>query len=389
MSSNLLIIHGGGPTAVMNASLYGVISEARKSEQVTKVLAAIGGSQAILKENFLDLSKVEEDKIELLLQTPGTAIGSSRFELEQQDYEQMVDIFKRHHIKYVLFNGGNGTMDTCGKVHEVCKGHDIYVVGIPKTVDNDLSIIDHAPGYGSAARYIAAVTAEISADVKSLPIHICVIEAMGRNAGWITAASALAKKDTKDAPHLIYLPEIPFDEDMFLHDVKKLYEELGYAVVVVSEGLNNKEGESIVPPIFRTERAVYYGDVSAYLVKLIIQKLGIKARNEKPGICGRSSIAFQSSVDRDEAVLVGKEAVKAVVSGETGVMVGIMRRQEDAYGIETPLIPIEEVMLHEKVLPRDYINERGNGMTDSFIQWCRPLIGEELREFVNFKDGME
>lgn len=384
MKGNLLVIHGGGPTAVINSSLYGVISEAKASDKVDKIYGAIGGTQGILDENFANLGETSDEKLKLLLQTPGTAIGSSRYALEQEDYEKMVEIFKKHNIKYVLLNGGNGTMDTCGKIHNVCKDEGIYVVGIPKTIDNDISSIDHAPGFGSAARYIAATTAEIGMDVKSLPIHVCVVEAMGRNAGWITAASALARKNKKDAPHLIYLPERHFDEEEFLEDVKKLYDELGGVVVVVSEGLKNKDGESIVPPIFRTDRAIYYGDVSAHLASLVIKKLGIKARSEKPGISGRASIALQSVVDKREAVLVGREAVKAAVAEKTGVMVGLNRTSEEEYGIETSLIPIEEVMLHERILPKEFMNERGNDVTDEFVTWCKPLIGEDLNEFLNF-----
>ncbi len=386
MKHNLLIVHGGGPTAVLNASLFGVVKEAMKSEKIDKIYAAIGGSQGIMKENFKDLSGTSDQELEKLLHTPGTAIGSSRYALTQEDFHRMPDIFEKYGIKYVLFNGGNGTMDTCGRVQEACQGKDIYVVGIPKTIDNDIDVIDHAPGFASAARYIAATTKEIGADVKSLPIHVCVIEAMGRNAGWLTAAAALARKDKNDAPHLIYLPERPFIEEEFLEDVKKLYDELGGVVVVVSEGLKNKDGESIVPPIFKTERATYFGDVSAYLVSLIIQKLGIKARGEKPGICGRASIAYQSSIDREEAILVGREAVKAAVSGHTGVMVGIKRVSGDEYKIETPLIPIQEVMLDEKVLPEKYINDRGNDVTEEYVKWCKPLMGDEFLDFIHFND---
>ena len=389
MEGNLLVVHGGGPTAVLNASLYGVIREAQASPDIQKIYGAIGGSEAILTENFLDMGELEDEKIELLLQTPGTAIGSSRFPLEQEQYEAMVDILKKNNIKYVLFNGGNGSMDTCGKVSKVCEGEGIYVVGIPKTMDNDISIIDHAPGFPSAAKYIATVTKEVGADVKSLPIHVCVIEAMGRNAGWITAASALARKNPGDAPHLIYLPERNFNEEEFLEDVKKLYEELGGVVVVVSEGLRNEKGESIVPPIFKTDRAVYYGDVSAYLAELVIKKLGIKARSEKPGLCGRTSMLLQSEADRQEAILVGREAVKAALAGQTGVMVGIKRKAGETYEVETPLIPIEEVMLNERVMPEEYINERGNDITEHFVQWCRPLIDGDLPEMVSFKDEAE
>jgi 6-phosphofructokinase 1 len=298
----------------------------------------------------------------------------------------MVKVFKKNNIKYVLFNGGNGTMDTCGRVSKACEGEDIYVVGIPKTIDNDISIIDHAPGYGSAAKYIATVTAEVGQDVKALPIHVCVIEAMGRNAGWITAASALARKNKKDAPHLIYLPERPFNEDEFLEDVKALYDELGGVVVVVSEGLKNKEGEIIVPPIFKSDRAVYYGDVSSHLANLIVKKLGIKARNEKPGLSGRASIALQSETDREEAVLVGEEAVKAAVAGKTGVMVAINRVPGENYRIETSLVAIEEVMLNERILPNEFISDRGNDVTQEFIDWCKPLIGDEMKSFISFKD---
>lgn len=386
MKNNLLVVHGGGPTAVINASLYGVITEALKSDKIDKIYGAIGGSEAILKENFLDLGKTDPDKLKLLLTTPGSAIGSSRYALEQKDYNSMVEIFKKNNIKYVLFNGGNGTMDTCGKVSKVCQKEDIFVAGIPKTIDNDISIIDHAPGYASAAKFIAVTTAEIGQDVKALPIHVCVVEAMGRNAGWITAASALARKDKKDAPHLIYLPERPFDEEEFLEDVKKLYDELGGVVVVVSEGLKNKEGESIVPPIFKSDRAVYYGDVSSHLANLVVKNLGIKARNEKPGLSGRASIALQSTIDRDEAVLVGEEAVKAVLAQKTGVMVAINREEGEAYQISTSLVPIEEVMLHERILPDKYINERGNDVTEEFTNWLKPLIGDPVAPYISFKD---
>lgn len=279
-------------------------------------------------------------------------------------------------------------MDTCGKIFEVCKGHDIRVIGIPKTIDNDIAITDHTPGFGSAARYIAATTAEVGADVKSLPIHVCIVEAMGRNAGWITAASALARKKPGDAPHLIYLPERTFCEEEFLEDVKALYEEKGGVVVVVSEGLKNAEGVPIVPPIFKTERATYYGDVSSHLANLVIQKLGIKARSEKPGICGRASIAWQSPVDREEAVLAGAEALRAAMEGQSGVMVGFIREDapDGSYKMTVQMIPIAEVMMHERIIPETYINERGNDVTEEFVTWCRPLIGPELRDFIDFND---
>ena len=384
--ANVLVVHGGGPTPVINASLYGVLRQAEEYKDIDHVYGAIGGSQGILKERFLDLAGFSREKQELLLATPGTAIGSSRYALEQEDYEAMADIFRKYDIRYVLMNGGNGTMDTCGKVHRACAEAGVRVVGIPKTIDNDIAVTDHSPGFPSAARYIAQTVAEVGVDVKSLPIHVSIVEAMGRNAGWITAASVLARKKPGDAPHLIYLPERPFHEEEFLEDVKRLYEEKGGVVVVASEGLKGPDGEPIVPPIFRSGRSVYYGDVSAYLAELVIKRLGIKARSEKPGLCGRASMALQSPVDREEAILAGREALKAAVSGESGVMVGFVREEtaDGSYKVKVRMIPIEEVMLHERVMPVEYQNSRGNDVTEAYAKWCGPLLGAEISDYIDF-----
>lgn len=384
---NVLIVHGGAPTAVINASLYGAVTEAKKHPEVDKVFGAIGGSGGVLREQFAQLDTVPEDRLRLLLQTPASAIGTSRDPLEAEDYANMAQICKKHNIRWVLFNGGNGSMDACGKLYKACvaEGVDVRVVGIPKTIDNDIAVTDHAPGYGSAARYIAAVTSEISQDVRALPIHVSVIEAMGRNAGWIAAASALARSGNGDGPDLIYLPERPFNEEEFLEKVSDLHRKKGGVTIVTSEGLCNPDGSSIVPPIFQVGRSVYYGDVSAHLANLVIQKLGIKARSEKPGICNRSSIAFQSSVDRDEAVIAGAEACRAAIEGENGVMVGFRRVPGPVYKAETFLIPVEQVMLHESKMPDKYISADGRDVTPEFLDWCRPLIGDPLREFITFK----
>ncbi len=386
MKHNLLVIHGGGPTAVINSTLYGIIEEAHLHDEIGIVYGAIGGTGGVLLEDFKDIGNISQDKMDLLLKTPGSAIGSSRYPITDEDYLKMKEIFLKHHIKYVLVNGGNGTMDACGKIQRACQGEEIFVIGIPKTVDNDISSIDHAPGFGSAARYIAEITAEVGQDVKSLPIHVCVIESMGRNAGWITAASAAARKNPGDAPHMVLVPERSFNQERFLKRVKELYDEKGGVVVVVSEGLNDENGESIVPPVFKTGRSVYYGDVSAYLTNLIIKELGIKSRNEKPGILGRASIAYQSKIDRDEAILVGREAVKAALEGKTAVMVGLVRGEGEEYKIETPLIPIDQVMLHERKLPDEFITEDGFDITEEYLTWLKPLLGQDVPDFINFRD---
>ena len=391
MKGNVLLVHGGAPTAVINASLYGAVTEAKKYAEVDHIYAAIGGSGAVIREQFLDMKTVNDERLELLLSTPASAIGTSRDHLEPEDYEAIARVIQKHDIKYVFFNGGNGSMDACGKVYKACRAlglTDVRVVGIPKTIDNDIAVTDHAPGFGSAARYIAATVSEVSQDVRALPIHVSVVEAMGRNAGWIAAASALARSGDGDGPDLIYLPERPFIEEEFLADVKALVEKKGGVVVVASEGLTGPDGQPIVEPIFQVGRATYYGDVSAHLANLVIKKLGYKARSEKPGICGRASIAFQSSVDRDEAVIAGAEAVKAAMEGQTGVMIGFERLPGAEYKVKPIRIPIEQVMLTERTMPAEFINERGNDVTDAFVEWCRPLIGEPLRPFVTFKNDL-
>ena len=382
---NLLLVHGGAPTAVMNASVYGVIKEAGQHGEIGHVYAAIGGSGAILKERFRDLLQIPEEKRRLLPVTPASVIGSSRDQLEPEDYKMIARILGKYKIRYVLFNGGNGSMDTCGKIYHACRdeGLEICVGGIPKTIDNDLAVTDHAPGYPSAARYIASTTANIAEDVHALPIHVSVVEAMGRNAGWITAASVLAR-DKGYGPDLVYLPERPFHEEEFLEDVQKCIDQNRCAVVVCSEGLRGDDGEPIVKPIYQTGRSVYYGDVSAHLAELVIRRLGYKARSEKPGIAGRAGIEYQSCVDREEAILAGQEAVRAVLQGDTGFMIGFRRAPGERYHVDLIRIPIEDVMMYENKVPERFINARGNGMNEAFCKWLSPLLGEPFEPFFRF-----
>ena len=343
MKGNLVIIHGGGPTAVLNCSLYGAVTEALDSGEVDRVYGAVGGTGGFLQGNLLEFNTVAREELEKLKRTPATAIGTSRDALEAEDYERMADILAEKNIRYVLMNGGNGTMDACGKLAAACREKGVRVMGIPKTMDNDIAVTDHCPGFGSVARYMAGTVRELGVDVRSLPIHVVVLEALGRNAGWTTAASALAREQGGDAPHLIYPPERPFHEEEFLDEVKTLYDRLGGVVVVASEGLHDEAGKPIVPPIL-----------------------------------ARASIAWQSPVDAAEAEQAGREACRAALAGESGKMVGFRRLSSAPYRCETFLIPIEEVMLGERTLPAEYMN--GSDVTDAFCDWCRPLIGPALPE---------
>ena len=385
MAGNLIIMHGGGPTAVINASLYGAIRQAQSSPEVDRVLVAIGGTGGFLREQIKDVTDYSDDQLRGLLSSPASAIGTSRDALEKPEYEAMVPILRKSDIKYVLMNGGNGTMDTCGKLYAECAANGIGVIGIPQTMDNDLAVTDHAPGFGSAARYVAGSTAELCCDVEGLPIHVVVLETSGRNAGWLTAAASLATDSYAHGPDLIYLPERDFDQDAFLRDVKKLIETKGHGVVVASEGLHYAGGKPIVEPIFTVGRATYFGDVGSHLANLIIKELGYKARAEKPGLLGRASILWQSETDRDEAERCGRAAVDAVTAGESGKMVALRRIPGDTYRCETFLADIQQVMMTERKLPEEFINAEGNGITEAFKEWCRPLLGSPLPKLMDLR----
>lgn len=385
-ADGLLVVHGGGPTAVINASLYGAVDEALGTPGVGRVLGALGGVGGITDGNLVDFGQVPREKLDLLPFSPSSAIGTSRKPLEDADYRELARALDRQGIRWLLCTGGNGTMDTCGKIWRACheEGVPIDVVGIPKTMDNDIAVTDHAPGFASAARYMAATTSAICCDVRGLPIHIVIVEAMGRNAGWVTAASCLADESGTGGPDLIYLPERNFDERAFLDDAQRLIDEKGSGVVVVSEGLHAADGTPVAPPLMTVGRATYFGDVSAHLARLVISELGYKARSEKPGLIGRASIAWQSPVDREEAIDCGREATRAVLEGDSGKMVGIERVSSEPYEARLIRIPIEQVMLDERTMPDEYINERGNGVTDAFRRWCRPLLGPALPCFASF-----
>ena len=381
---SILVVHGGAPTAVINASLYGAVRQTRRRGFRGRIYGAIHGTGGVLEERFADLGSSSEEALRRLLDTPASAIGTSRTPLEAEDYGRMAEILKKHQIRAVLMTGGNGTMDACGRLKAVCADEGISVCGIPKTIDNDIGVIDHAPGYGSAARFVAQCVSEIALDVRALPIHVCIVEVMGRNAGWLAAASALARREEGGAPDLIYVPEAAFDEEKFLSDVSALHAQKGDVVVVVSEGLKRPDGSTVAPPLFVSGRARYDGDVGNHLAKLVISRLGIKARSEKPGIWGRCCMAAQSPVDREEAVRMGALAADAALDGRSGVMAGLRRLSSDPYSCEEMLVPVEQVMLEERLLPPAFLSPAGNDVTKEFVAWCRPLAAYTPPDYASY-----
>ena len=381
MSANVLVVHGGGPTAVINASLYGVVEEARNSGSIGKVYGAIGGSEGILKEQFLDLMQYPEEKLSLLLQTPATAIGSSRYALKQEDYNAMAGIFRKYGIRYVLLNGGNGTMDTCGRIFEACRGEDIYVVGIPKTIDNDLFGTDHCPGFASAAKYIATSCAEVWQDAHVYDTGmVTVIEIMGRHAGWLAGSAALATW-AGFGPDLVYLPEVDFDMEKFIADVQAIYDKTGKCMVAVSEGIHYADGSFVSEAKTSATDGFGHaqlGGLATMLAEVIKQKTGAKVRGIELSLLQRCGAHLASHTDIEEAKMAGRVAVEAAVAGNTDKMVAFQcTRDGGKYECKTVLEPLDIVANFEKKVPREWINAEGNGVEQAFIDYVLPLIQGE------------
>lgn len=382
MGMNILVAHGGGPTAVINTSLQGVVEAARASGRVDKIYAARFGAEGILKGDLIDLTDVPAETIKKLSRTPASAIGSCRRKLGEADFPVVIDTLKRFHIDAFFYNGGNDSMDTCSKVNELAlkEGLDLRVIGIPKTMDNDLEVTDHCPGFGSAARYAAVSASELALDASGLPIHVVVMELMGRNAGWVTAASAMAKRLTQ-CEQLTYLPELPVDEEKMLADIEAGYAKGNGLLVTVSEGICGLDGKPLADTgIVDGFGHVVPGGTAQYVSDQIIQKLGIKSRAEKPGLLGRASIPYVSQVDRQEAYEVGRFAVEAALRGESGYMVAIEASRTPCYSSRMFLTPLSGVANVEKKFPLEWIVD-GNQIADEFFTYANPLMGEAFPDY--------
>ena len=377
MGRNILVAHGGGPTAVINTSLQGVIETAREKGGFGRILAARFGAEGILKNDLLDLSNVPAGTVSKLSHTPASSIGSCRRKLGDADYPAVIDCMKKNDIGVFFYNGGNDSMDTCNKISILAEkeGLDLKVIGIPKTMDNDLAFTDNCPGFGSAARYAAINASELALDANGLPIHVVVMELMGRNAGWVTAASALAARAT-NCEVLTYLPEKLVDIDVMLKDIEKAYAKGHGCLVTVSEGLCGLDGNPLADSgIVDGFGHKVPGGVGDFISRQIMQKIGLKSRAEKPGLIGRTSIAYQSEVDRQEAYAVGKRAVVAAAEGKTGFMVAIKADRSKGFSYTLDLVPLADVANVEKKFPLEWI-EGTNKISDEFFKYADPLIGE-------------
>lgn len=382
MGVNILVAHGGGPTAVINTSLRGVVEEARESGKVGKIYAARFGAEGILKGDLIDLSNVPASTIANLENTPGSAIGSCRRKLTDSDFPTIIETLKKFDIGCFFYNGGNDSMDTCNKVSKLAlaEGLDLNVIGIPKTMDNDLAVTDHCPGFGSAARYAAQSACELALDASSLPIHVVVLELMGRNAGWVTAASALAARKT-NCEVLTYLPELRIDEDRMLNDIEKTWAKGRGLLVTVSEGLCRMDGKALASTgLVDGFGHTVPGGTAQHISDMINRELGIKSRAEKPGLLGRTAIPYVSEIDRREAYAVGGYAVDAALKGDSDCMVAIDARREPNYSFDLFLTPLSGVANVEKTFPLEWIIE-GNRISDDFFSYATPLMGSFNTEY--------
>ncbi len=368
LNGNMLIAHGGGPTPVINSSLLGAVREAKRHPEIETIYGARFGAEGILAGDLMDLGQFSDDQLDLLARTPASALGSCRRKLTDADYPAVLECFKKFNIRYFFYNGGNDSMDTCHKVYQLAcqSGYELRVIGIPKTIDNDLAVTDHCPGFGSAAKYAAVSALELAFDASALPIHVVVMELMGRNAGWITAASALFA-DQMPCEHLVYLPETNFDKQPFLAAVKEKWSKGRGLLVTVSEGIHYADGSPVADSgIVDGFGHKIPGGAAQTLSDMIMQETGLKSRSEKPGLLGRVSVALMSEVDQREAQAAGAAAVRAAMEDKTGYMVGFQTTREPEYRTETCLVPLEQVANAEKTFPLEWIGEDGASIQPEF-----------------------
>ena len=378
----------GGPTAVINASAYGVIRAALDAEEITKVYGAAHGIKGVLDDKLYVMDEEDPEELKLLLHTPSSELGSCRYKIadpdvDDTDYKRILEIFKKYNVRYFFYNGGNDSMDTCNKISRYMEsvGYDCRVMGVPKTIDNDLFGTDHCPGFASAAKYIATSCMEINKDARVYDNGmITIVEIMGRHAGWLAASAALAT-EFGSGPDLIYLPECDFDMDKFLSDVLRIYNETGKVLVAVSEGIHYADGSFVSEAKTSATDGFGHaqlGGLATLLAEIVKNRTGAKVRGIELSLLQRCGAHLASETDIEEACAAGKEAVEQAVNGVTGKMVAFKREMTDGkYSCKLELLPLASVANYEKKVPMEWINEEQNGLKHEFIDYVLPLIQGE------------
>lgn len=398
--NNLLVAQSGGPTTAINATLVGVLKGARISDKVDKVFGAKNGIEGAINDNLIDLNELLKDTeaLDTLTYTPSSALGSCRYKMkdwreDDEPYKKIIDTFIKHEIKYFIYIGGNDSMDTVNKLAEYCKmnNHDFYIMGAPKTVDNDLNLTDHSPGFGSAAKYIATTISEIERDISVYDIPaVTIVEIMGRNAGWLTAASALARVNGGPGPDLIYLCEKDFDNDKFIQDIKDKLAVKPGVLVTISEGIKYSDGSYVSDSI--SSGAVdnfghkYIAGSAKALEQLVRNEIGCKVRAIELNLMQRAAAHIASETDIIESQMLGQKAFDCVVNGVTGKMAAIHRLGDNPYQVEFTAVDVSQVANHEKTVPTDWITPEGNDVTEEMMTYLRPLIMGEVN--IKYENGI-
>lgn len=388
-----MVAQSGGPTAVINSSVAGVVQEARRHGCITHIFGGRNGILGALNEQLIDLGKESPETTEALKHTPAAALGTCRYKIDfkkkpekaAREMDRLFKVFQAHDIRYFFYAGGNDSQDTADKIHHeaVRRGYEMRVIGVPKTIDNDLPHTDHCPGYGSVAKYNACTVMEIALDVGSMATDdgsCCIVEVMGRGAGWIAAATALAKREPEDAPHIILIPEIPFNEEAFLAKVASTIQAVRYCIVVVGEGLKNPDGTEYSADTSRLDAFGHpvLSGAAEKLSEVVYGRLNTKTRSVKLGYAQRCAAHYASATDSAEAAACGEAAVRAAVEGMSGYMVKLVRQPGKKYAWSTGLQPLGDIANVEHLLPRDWISADGFMPNEKFIEYARPLIEGEV-----------
>ncbi len=385
LEGKVVVAQGGGPTAVINQSLVGTVLESRKFQQITKVYGAINGVEGIINEDFLDLTQETTHNLERVAMTPSSALFSTRDKPDEAYCQEIFKVFKAHNVRYFFYIGGNDSADTVRIVNQQAEASDyeFRAIHIPKTIDNDLMMNDHTPGYPSAARFVAQSFIGLNLDNRALPgVHIGIV--MGRNAGFLTAASSIAQKYPDDGPHLIYLPEREFSMDKFLGDVKEVYGKYGRCMVAISEGIKGKSGKPVIADHMTGDIDAHgnrqlsgTGILGDFLSNQIKEKLGIqRVRSDTLGYLQRSFLGCVSSVDQHEAREVGEKAAQFAIWHNIDGSITINRT--GFYSVDYKMTDLKNVAANTRLMPDEFINEAGNNVTEAFKYYLQPLLGENM-----------
>ncbi len=383
MAGNLLVGQSGGPTAVINGSLAGVVREAQASQEIGKVLGMRRGIEGMLEGQVVDLTDLSSQALDTLARTPGSALGACRRKISDEEANLLIETFRERDIRYLCYIGGNDSADTTHRLASASRraGYELAAIAVPKTIDNDLPETDHCPGFGSIARYVATAVLESTLDTRSLPTSypVKVIEIMGRDAGWVAAAATLASPNPDFGPHLVYVPESAFDRDSFLKSVAEIHRDLGYVVVVAAETIRDRAGDPVAQGTATMDsfnHPIVRGTAES-LVRLVEDGLGLVARFDRPGTLQRSSVALRSAVDLEEACLVGGAAVKAALEGSSDIMITLDRISDEPYEVRTSSASLESVANRIRRLPPEYMDVERGLVTDAFRRYAMPLLGSD------------